>query len=642
MRVAPSFLRILFSFAVLAAVTPSAVAGPAGDVLLPKTTKGFVSVAHPDDAKAKWRETQFGQLLHDETMDPFVKSLRQQLGDKFVEIEKRLGLKWDDLQGVPSGEFCMAIIEREGQDAALAVTMDVTGRSDQAQQFLKAVEARFTGRGGTKRTINQFGTELEVYDLPPAGGDDKPVVTVYFIRDDVLCGVNGREEADAMLARFAGTPKDNLRSVAAYQTTMDRCRRASGGVQPEARFFAEPFGLAWTARTISKAVRSRYDKDIAKILADQGFDAVQGVGGWAVLMSPQNVDVQYRVAIYAPPVKGKENDPLRWNLAMRMLQLPNTSGLVPQSWVPRMSARYASYSVDILNAFDHFGTLFDAMQGHEDAFKTSMEGIEQDRYGPQVNVRDDFIAHLGNRVTLLTDYATPISVKSERSVFAIEVANEAKLAATLAKIMEKEPDVERRQFGQFIIWERIPKAQIESHEVAVPGFSSLQTDPDQDAAEEEERERVLPNSAVCVALGQLFMASDIDFLKELLDGFGQREMLISDGTYQQVSTQMEKFAPGERSGWSFTRTDEAFRPTYELIRQGKMPEAETMLGKFLNELLTTEVEKEEGILRKQRLDGSQLPNFERVRRYFGPAGRVLRSDPDGWLLTGAVLNKEAP
>jgi hypothetical protein len=414
-------------------------------------------------------------------------------------------------------------------------------------------------------------------------------------------------------------------------------------VAADVRWFTEPFGLTWAMRTLSESLRSPRDKDIAKILQEQGFDAIQGVGGCAKLMAPGNADFLYRVAIYAPPVKGKENDPLRWNLAMQMLQLPNAPALVPQSWAPRMSARYASYNLDVLNAFDHVDTLFDALQGHKDAFKTSMDGIEQDAYGPQVNVRNELMAYMGKRVTLVTDYSTPISVKSERSVFAIEAANEAKLAATLAKIMEKEPDVERRDFEQYVIWERVP-ADVSVHELQIdaPSLSPLQVDEPAPQADEEERERVLPNSAVCVALGQLMMASDIEFLKELLAGFGQSEMLTSSGDYQQVFARMEELAPGPRCGWSFVRTDEAFRPTYELIRQGRMPESETMFGKFLNKMLTTEVEKEEGIRRKQRLDGSTLPNFETVRRYFGPAGRVLRSDKDGWLLTGAVLNKEAP
>jgi hypothetical protein len=273
-----------------------------------------------------------------------------------------------------------------------------------------------------------------------------------------------------------------------------------------------------------------------------------------------------------------------------------------------------------------------------------MEGMEMDAYGPQVNVRKDFVAHLGQRVSIVTYYSTPITVKSERSLFAIEAANEDELAKTLAKIMEKEPDVVRREFGDIVIWERVPpNVAINELQIDAPSLSPLQMDePVAPAEVEKDEEHVLPNSAVCVALGQLMMASDIDFLRELLGGFGQREMLISSEDYKQMATVMDRLAPGPRCGWSFARLDESTRPTYELIRQGKMPEAETLLGKMLNEMLTSETEKEEGVLRKQQIDGGTLPSFEMVRRYFGTAGRSLRSDKDGWLLSGAVLNKEAP
>jgi len=638
------FCRYCWSPLVALALTvQAATAGPASDVLLPAATKGYVAVAQAETAHDRFDQTQIGQLLGDDAMDAFVESLRKQLTGKFGVIQERLGITWDDLEGVPSGELSLAIIERPGRDAALAITMDVTGRGPQAEALIAAVEKRFTGRGGSKRTVQSAGTTLLVFDVPAADPNAPLLQTVYFVRDNVLCGVNGRDEAEAMLKRFAGTPQDNLQSVVAYQETMERCRQEARGLQPEIRWFAEPFGLTWAARTLNKSVRLRHDKDMAKILQGQGFDAMQGVGGFVNMLAPGRIDFLYRVAIYAPPAKGKENDRLRWNLAMRMLQLPNASALVPQSWVPRMSARYATYNIDILNAFDHVGTLFDAVEGHEDAFKTSMEGIEQDAYGPQVNVRNELIAHMGQRVTVVTDYDTPISVKSERSIFAIEAKDEQRLAATVAKIMKKEPDVERRVFGQYVIWERVPvNVGIQELQIDAPGLNPLRIEEEPLASEDEEREHVLPNSAVCVALGQLMMASDIEFLKELLGGFGQRDMLVSAGDYQQVAALMDRVAPGPRSGWSFVRTDEAFRPTYELVRQDRMPEAETMFGKFLNEMLTTEVEKEEGVRRKQRVDGGSLPNFEMVRRYFGPAGRVLRSDRDGWLLTGVVLDKEAP
>lgn len=610
---------------------------------MPAATKGYVSIAKAEEAHEHFENTQFGRMLNDEVMEDFRKSLDKQLRDKFGELQGRLGFTYDDLNGVIAGELALAVIDRPNKEASLAILMDVTGREAAVKNYLAAVAKRLTSQGGVKQEIKAEGATLTTYLTPAKNGKDDPIETVYFQRDNVLVGINGREQAEAMLKRFAGAPTDNLQSLPAFKATMAKLQAAAGPLQPEIRLYADPFGLTYALRTLDKGARLREDKDLAKILQDQGFDAIQGVGGYVNMLAEGDSEVVYRAAIYAPPTKGKENDPLRWNLAMRMLQMPNLADMTPPSWVPRMCARYATYSINVLNAFDHFGTLFDAVEGHKDAFKTSMEGIEQDAYGPRVNVRDELVAHMGNRVTLVTDYSMPISVNSERSLIAIEAKDEKKLADTIRRIMEKEPDVERRTFGNFVIWERVPEdVSIQELTIDAPGLSPLSADEPVASDGSEDQEHVLPNSAVCVAYGQLMMASDIKYLEYLLQGFGQREMLINAGDYKMVAARMEQLAPGPRCGWSFVRTDEAFRPTYELIRQGRMPESETMFGKFLNRMLTTEVEKEEGVLRKQKLDGSDLPSFEAVRRYFGPAGRVLKSDQDGWVLTGTVLHKEAP
>ena len=105
---------------------------------------------------------------------------------------------------------------------------------------------------------------------------------------------------------------------------------------------------------------------------------------------------------------------------------------------------------------------------------------------------------------------------------------------------------------------------------------------------------------------------------------------------------MTHLLPGPVSAKFFVRTDEAYRPTYDLLRQGKMPEAETLFGRLLNRLLTPEESEDEGILREQKIDGHQLPEFDMVRRYFGPAGTLVRTDADGWFIVGATLTKVAP
>src|SRR5205814_484992 len=151
-----------------------------------------------------------------------------------------------------------------------------------------------------------------------------------------------------------------------------------------------------------------------------------------------------------------------------------------------------------------------------------------------------------------------------------------------------------------------------------------------------------PTSAVTVALGHMMWASDTKYLEEVLQGFGQHERLASSADYRQMLEVMNKLTPGERSGWIFGRSDEEFRPTFDLLRAGKMPQSKSMLGKLLNKIFTTEDEKKQGVPRRQRVNGANLPDFETVRRYFGPHASVVRSDKDGWFITGVLLNKEAP
>ena len=262
-----------------------------------------------------------------------------------------------------------------------------------------------------------------------------------------------------MLKRFTGERERQLEiGLRLYQR-----RWIAAGAKP-AGWSRRPAGSSNHSASSSppahlqKTTRRPNEQDVAKILNENGFDAIQGAGGFLNQLVDGHIEFLDRTSIYAPPAPGKENDPLRWNLSMRMLQLPNMPGFEPQSWVPRMSASYATLQLEIDKAFDNVGPLFDAIQDHEDAWANTLEGWKTDPYGPQVDVRKEFIANLGQRITLVTDYDTPIAVKSERSCSPIEAKNEKALAETLEKWMTKEPDVERREVGQYVIWERVPEA----------------------------------------------------------------------------------------------------------------------------------------------------------------------------------------
>ena len=68
--------------------------------------------------------------------------------------------------------------------------------------------------------------------------------------------------------------------------------------------------------------------------------------------STDKFEIIHRTAVYAPqPYKG----------SMRMLKFPNGTSFAPQPWVPTGVANYCSFQVDVTNAFDNLGSLFDAM-----------------------------------------------------------------------------------------------------------------------------------------------------------------------------------------------------------------------------------------------------------------------------------------
>jgi hypothetical protein len=586
--------------------------------------------------EARWNQTQLGQLVKDEAMQPFIEDAKRQLERKMDGVRQNLGLEFSDLRDVAAGEIAVALVERESAKAAIALTIDVTGRADAARQLLVKIDGELTKRRAKKSSVNSGGVAVTVYNIPPQNEKDIAREAAFFIHQDMLCASDSRVEAEEMIRRFGGQPGDRLADVRPYQETMRRCAAEAGSLAPEFRWYADPWGYARAARTLIRETEpQRRGKDYVKILEGQGFDAIQGAGGFVNLAVDNSYEMLHRTSIYAPPLPGQNE---KYRLAMRMMEFPNSDNLQPQEWIPRKLASYRTFNCDLKNAYQHFGTLFDAIAGYEEAWAGVIEGLEDDPYGPQIKVGQEFISQLGQRVTLVTDYEIPITTKSERFLVMIELANERAVQATVEKYMKADPNAHRREIDGKIVWEIMPPTDdVPELEIDLDPINS--SDSPSGGAGGALGNNAMSNSAVCVTGGHLFVASHIDFLQKILSEKPAGEVLAGAGDFNEVNAAINQLIAGPVAVRCFRRNDEAYRPTYELLRQGKMPEAETLLGRLLNRLLTPPEDEEEGILRKQKIDGRQLPPFEMVRRYFSPAGVAVRSLDDGWLVVGATLTK---
>ncbi len=626
-----------------------AIAAPPCESLLPNTTKGFVSVPDVQVLRDRWSETQIGRMVEDPVMKPFVDDLRDQIKGKMSATRVRLGLTLDDLDGIYGGELCVAAVQPDNDvnQQATVLLVDVTGHLEQAAATLSKARKNLLQQGATERTAKLGGVSVTVVTMPKKREDSPLVEVCLVIHQNLLIACDHQGVCRQVLAGLDGKLDDTLAKLEAFQTTMSRCAKDAGNTVPHVRWFVEPFGYAQTVR-VAAGGRKKKGVDLLKVLPHQGFDAVKGIGGH-ISLSTGDEEILHRTMVYAPPI---QQDPaggikVRYALAARMLNFPNTDTLLPQPFISRDLGSYFSFNWKMIDAFEYAKTLVNDLLGggeKDDLMEEIIVGLAEDKDGPQVDLRKDLVAHFGERVSLISDCRRPITPDSERLMVAIELTNPEAVSVTIDKAFNADPDAEKREFEGHVIWEIIKDdtpAEVDDVEIAgdIEIFDPFDEGNTPSPAEEDEDEeqKILPNSAITVANGHLIVATHVDFIVELLQRPLGTDLLTDAADYQQVQDALAKIGAGSSSFRFFARTDESYRPTYELIRQGKMPEAKTVLGKLLNRFLGPD---EKGILREQQIDGSKMPEFDAVRRYLGPAGMFVQSEENGWYMAGCLLSKE--
>jgi len=650
------------------------------ETLLPGTTQGFFAITNVDQLKEHWNATQLGHLMADPVMEPFTKDIRRQFENRWSAVHDRLGLTLDDMKGVPGGALAIALVGPAPGKAALAIVVDVSGKHAETKEMLEKVSAAQRNRGAreSQRRVKGCPDPIIQFDLPEPEEEKEAVRSTlrgsakseaeklaaqnagevpmptpasqrqafYCWTGDLLVVSDDFDVLAGILSRAMGHGGDSLADQPGFQAVMARCKADYGEkVVPQARWFIHPLGYAEAARASTPPSKRRKGKSILEVMRNQGVAAVQGIGGF-IDFSSEGFEWVHRTAVHAPPPYEK---------AMKMLVLPNADDFAPQPWVPRDIATYTTLYFDIGNAFDHFGPLFEEIvaQGEQGAWQDTLDHLEKTPDGPKINLREELIAHLGRRITMLTDYQTPITTASERLLFAIELTNEEAAAKGVEKLLKNNPDFKQppRVINGHVVWEYAEEEAAMPDPVQItfdaaptiapyraPQKHAKKSEDGLDEEEEEEPEDhpLLPHAAVTVWKGHLLVASHIDFLLKVIDPAGAPDKLNNDVDYVLVGEQIEKFRTKEKCVRVFSRTDEEYYPTYELIRQNKLPQSETMLARLLNGLFGP---GKKGAVRPQKIDGSQLPDYQVVRRHLGPAGLQATSEPTGWYLKGFTLAK---
>jgi len=608
--------------------------------ILPDSVAGLVRMPSVPDFCNAWRKTHFGQLVQDPAVQPFIEAQRDRVIDYFDAIDNRVGLKPDDLYYIASGEAVAAWLPFEKDKRrpfSLVVIADIRGKPQEADDAMATLDADLKAGGASRKDVEHAGQNVRVYKIKPKPGQIK-IEQVAITLDDARIIASDRDTVvfdllDALNGKMAGKP---ISELADFRDVLTRSSRAmqqpftEGDSTVAVEWFAHPFQMGRILRETFEVDRGT-QIDILNLLERQGFDAIRAAGGIAAIAG-KKYDILHRGYILAPPTTKL---PSKYEKAARMLQFPNGDlGDLP-NWISEDTASVGRFRLKIEEAFLAAESLVDDALGDK-IFKPTLDGIREDTDGPQIDILNNVLPALGDEVLLISDNTLPADIQSERLLVAIQVTNPESIKEAIRKAMEVEPDASQLDLVPGVeLW------QVERGEGADDFEDEIFGDLGFEEEDVEEIDPLLDHWAIGMVPktegsdhAYLMFSSHPALLVETVEriqtgipgGFAQLPEV------QEVRSAMEDLEPDSVAMNRIGRSKLGIRTKYELFRQGKLRESDSILATVIRRLF----KEEEGVA-PEDLDSAKLPPIDQIEKYLPNGGNFTRTEADGWSINGFML-----
>ena len=626
--------------------------------LLPASTKAWVSIPDSKQLNQKFLETQIGKLTKDEKLAPFIESLKTQFRDWMNEKNVRLGLNFEDVQEIRSGEICFAGIlpspnpinnnDKLGRGShGMVLLVDVSQNLDEAKALLENLADDLTKRGATKEKYGDegsvFGAEVSKWKFPKKSRIKSHRFAYQTITSGWLLSSDNEIIFREIVRRLVNIDNvkagETLAAQKAFQTVMKTV--ALDGVEPDVFWYVNPFGYIQLAQTIAREEQEfnqTNNDDWARILKKIGFDGFKGVGGFIAFATGDH-EFLHRTYVHKPVDEGQD---VKQRQVFGLFDFENTkkSGLAPPNFVPNSVSGYFGASWNMQRALKNVGHAIDTFAKKQGTFDDTLDSL---RVEMKVDV-PEVVSKFDDEFIVISDSELPIQDDSERLVVAIRLNGDKEYV--IGNIKKSWPHQHRQfEYNGFEIVEiddSIGNEDIDDLELEDDPFRDpSEIDEDEELDEEEVAFSLFEKRFCCASDEYLFIANNLDYLKKMLSG--DCENSLSDSTdYTRVQTSLGKIVDESRISFrNFGRMDRIMRPNYEMMRTGKMAANNTILARLINHVFESN-SNDSDQARTQKIDGSKLPSdFDKhVAPYFGPAGWVMESTKDGWLFSGIMLERQ--
>ncbi len=595
--------------------------------MLPNSVQAVFWIPNADIALAKWEQTQLAQLAADPQVRSFWDSQRDDIEQRLTDAGWRLKIRPRELKNIANGQIALAWLDRPEDTLkpyAVALIVDVAGRKKQTDQLLQGLDAELKQRKAVSQQLKYKGHAITLYKMPKQPGELRVQETNYAVVADQLLAADDLKTLQNLID--AAQDADASSTSLSKDTTFVKGRKQlqiSG--KAHAEYFVRPLGFARVIRAIS-GKRTNSSMDILTALQNQGFSSIQCVCG-EIEFSPQEFDLTHRGFVLAPIPLAK---------SAQILDFPNEVKREIPSWVSPNVSTILTTCWNVKTAFWKAEGLVDDIVGTEGVFREVIKGIKLDSAGPQIDIEKEVMPLLTNDIYAITDCKEPITTDSRRNLIALRIADSKKMKLVLDKAMKNEPDAEEVKFAGHSIWKVSHQTDESVTALSLDGFDQFGKSPSKAAGDDEEP--LLSNWAITVHNDYLMFASHVEMIEEALELVKEGATLsplTSQADFQRAQTAIKaQFGDQDASFWQIIRGDRSYRMQYELFREGKLQQSQSMLSTILDKLLQDQTE-----LKSVRppVNGQALPPFDKISKYLHPSGSMLRTTPHGWSFGSMLL-----
>lgn len=589
------------------------------DLLLPQSTCAYVSIRDIDVLRESWKKTSLGRLQARKDMDAFFKSVEEEITSRFSAVEDLLGLTLDDVFEIASSEVSGALIQLDAERYGFVLAINVGDKLYETQAVLTKIAKQVKKNGGTHQKNKVKDAEIHILNIVAEGGTRHKAY--YILKDELLLISDKPEIVKDVLTRLntlATKPGQTLNSFSEMDSYLDVLTNTIVDDKlPDVVWYCDPIRYAQVVRQIRIANDPEHakTKDYATLCANAGFDGVEAVGG-VLTFRHGKFDATQRMFISIPE---EPKD------ALKMLSFdPNGDRELP-SWIPDDCGVAQVYNLNILDAFDNLGPLVNQFfgEGGDTVWEDVLDGFKNDPYGPKLDLREDIVSLLKNKVVYVMHNRDAKALDGERRLIAIPVRDADALRKNLASLLSEEPSFETIENGEDVRWKYVNEGQNGG-----------------DASARVQGNR-FPEMTLTVWNDHLLIASEPDFIDFFMNADKTKAASLSKlPVYQKICDELAEMAGDDAMlAINFANNEKVREHTYEMIKAGTFLESaatySSLFGASTKGTGATEGKKE-----RFKPDTSELPEFKEVQKYFLPSGGYLFKTKGGYVFQGILTSSD--